>query len=358
MVRVVAEGHDGPEGFLAGGPELFLFFLAFGEFKGLVVVGFGERFDLFDLFFYAQGGAAELEEEGGGFFPVSRGCAGFVDAAHLDVVEEFHGGDGDAGFDGAGDEVGGVADGGEGYDGDGFVLGLDGEFEGGFGDEAEGAFGADKEFGEVVAGGGFTWALAGFDDGAVGEDDSHGEDPFAHGAVAGGVGAGAAGANHAADHGAWSWVGWEKEVVFGEEGAEVFPTDSGLDDNVEIIGVEGDNLVHAVEIDADAASGWSKVAFERGAAGEGSDGETAEMADFDNLRDFGGAGGIDDEEWNWIIGVRWMRGPFGGGMSLALILGGLDVFGTEEVDEFLPGALEVCFFEVVFWREGEHEGLS
>jgi len=131
----------------------------------------------------------------------------------LDVVEELDCGDGDAGADDAEDALGGSADGGEGGDGDARVLGQGGDFQNGFGDEAEGAFAADEGARKVVASAAFAGPLPRLEDGAVGHDDGEAEDPVAHGAVAIGICAGAAGADHTANHSAGAGVRGKEEAV-------------------------------------------------------------------------------------------------------------------------------------------------
>lgn len=77
------------------------------------------------------------------------------------------------------DGGGGFSEGAEGGTDDGAGLGVGYEAEGDFSDDAEHAFAADEETGEVEALTVFVAAAAGGDDGAVWEDDFEAEDVVA-----------------------------------------------------------------------------------------------------------------------------------------------------------------------------------
>src|SRR5258708_39393178 len=106
-----------------------------------------------------------------------------VDSVDETVVHELDAGDGKADLNALADGLDGSGDGGKGAEGDADSLGQRVEAERDFSEDAEGAFRADEEAGEVVAGAGFAGARAGVDDAAVGEDHGEAEDVFAHGAV-------------------------------------------------------------------------------------------------------------------------------------------------------------------------------
>ena len=111
------------------------------------------------------------------------------------------------------------------------------EAEGDFGDDAEGAVGADHEFVEVVAGDVLDDLAAGAGDGPVGEDDGHADDQVAEAAVLEADGAGVVGGEDAADG---SGLGPERvecdELVVGGEGAlHRGPGGSGADGGGEIL---------------------------------------------------------------------------------------------------------------------------
>lgn len=313
--------------------------LALGKVEGLAARLARDVSHDGDLLLDAAIGTGELEEQGGCLGPLARGGARHVDEAHLVVVEDLDGGDLDAVADDAGDAVGGVADGGEAGDGDRAGGGLDGELEGGFCHEAEGALGADEELGEVVAGAALARALAGLDDGAVGEDDSEGEHPLAHGAVAVGVGAAAPGADHAADHGARAWVRGKEEVVVGELVVEMLPSHGGLDNDVEVVLVQGEDFVHAREVDADSAAGRGEVALETSAAAIAHDGDAAGVADLHDVGHLLGRARVDDAEGP-LGGIGLVRGPVRGGVLLDVIGDGAHVLLADDFNEVGPGGLE------------------
>ena len=97
---------------------------------------------------------------------------------------------------------GGVArafDGGEGTNRRQDRLGNALQLEGQLGDDAERAFGADHEAGQIVTACGFAGAGAGLEHAAVGQHGGKAQDIVAHGAVAHRVGARGAGRRHAAE---------------------------------------------------------------------------------------------------------------------------------------------------------------
>jgi hypothetical protein len=94
-----------------------------------------------------------------------------VDGGDGQRVEQFDAGDRHADLDGLDDGLDRCIDAGEGADGGRHGLRDPVEPHGEFGDDAERAFGADQQTGEVVAGGGFLGAAAGADDAAVGQHD-------------------------------------------------------------------------------------------------------------------------------------------------------------------------------------------
>jgi hypothetical protein len=157
-----------------------------------------------------------------------------------------------------------------------------------FGDDAERAFGADQQTGQVVAGGGFLGAAAGADDAAVGQHDGHGHDVLAHRAVAHGVGAGGARGGHAAERGIGAGVDGEEQAGALEGFVELLARDAGLDGGVEVFGVDGGDLVQAGNIEADAAAHGQQVAFNGAAGAVGDDGHLVLMAQTDGFGDFSG----------------------------------------------------------------------
>ena len=118
------------------------------------------------------GAACKLEEQGGSFLPVTGCRASFVDATHLNVIEDLNSSNTDALADNAGYTRCSSADAVERCYSDVRVCRLRGKTKSCFGHEAEGAFGTDEGAGKIVAGGGFAGSLAGADDGSVSEDNS------------------------------------------------------------------------------------------------------------------------------------------------------------------------------------------
>ena len=176
---------------------------------------------------------------------------------------------GEAELNGFDDGVDRAIDGFEGADGDADGLGQCVEAQSDFGDDAERAFGADEEAGEVVAGGGFAGAGAGVDDASVGEDDGEAEDVFAHGAVIDGGGPGGAGGGHAAERGVCTGIDEEGEAgvveALGHTACGLIPasTVASMSD------ADAENPVHLPHVQTDASLDGVHVALERSAGAEG-----------------------------------------------------------------------------------------
>jgi len=152
--NIVAGGEaaESAEGVLAAFPEEFAFGVVAGEanFAGVVQVtnlgdGDGLSGDSFQKAF-------DFEEQNGGAVARETGVDEVFDDAQRPTIEHFAcsgndgaGGDVNHGFRGV---VYGIENGEKRFDGFGFA----GELDGDFGDESQGAFGADEEAGQVVTG--------------------------------------------------------------------------------------------------------------------------------------------------------------------------------------------------------------
>ena len=254
----------------------------FGDGGGLRGDGFGEAFD-FD------------EQDGGAVH--GKACVDVVfDDAQGPAVEHFAGG----GSDGAGGDVhdgfGGVIDrienGEKCFDG----FGLARKFDGDFGDQGEGAFGADEEAGQVVAGR-FAVFAADADDFAVGEDQLECGDVIGGYAISKGVRAAGIFRDVAADGAGFPTgrIGSEIQAVrFGGTGEFVID-DAGLNDGALILGVDFENAIHAGEDEHHAAGAGERAAGEAGAGAAADDGNIVFGGEFDDAGDFVGGGGKDDD---------------------------------------------------------------
>lgn len=330
-----AEGAGGEVGVVAGVPEA----LALGRtglgFKAEAAVGeaefLGHGGGFSDL---ADADAMELKEEGGALGKGELGVA--VDGLDLVVVKEFDAGGMDAELDDLNDGVDRRLDGGESGDGDGDGFRLGVEAEGDLSDDAEGAFSADEEAGEVVTGGGFAGAGAGVDDASVGEDDGEGEDVFTHGAIADGSGSAGGGGGHAAEGGVCAGVDEEGEAGVVEGFLELGAGDAGFDGGIHVFRADAEDAVHAHHVKADAAMDGLEVAFKGGSGAEGDDGEAMGGGDADDGGNFAGGLGEADE-----IGRGGGEGVFAVAVVVADGLGRGDTILEEEL-EFGEGLVDGC----------------
>jgi hypothetical protein len=160
-----------------------------------------------------------------------------------------------------------------------------------FGDDAEGALGADEQARQVVAGRRLLRAARGLDDAAVGQHYLERQHVLAHRAVAHGVGARGARRRHAAERGVGARIDREEEARVLDELVELLARHAGLHHGVEVRLVHRQHLVHLRQVDADAAFHRQDVALERGADAVGNHRHLVPAADVDDVAHlFGGLG--------------------------------------------------------------------
>lgn len=197
------------------------------------------------------------------------------------------------------DGGGGFSEGAEGCTDDGAGLGVGDEAEGDFGDDAEHAFAADEETGEVEALAVFVAAAAGSDDGAVWEDDFEAEDVVAGDPVFEAARAAGVGGDIAAE-GAFAEAGWVRRVVpseFADLVLEVAGDDAGLDDGDPVGRVDLEDAVHAFHGEDDAAVDGDAAADVADAAAADGDGDLVSSGEGHDGADVGSGFGEDDGVW-------------------------------------------------------------
>ena len=201
------------------------------------------------------------------------------------------------------------------------------EAHGELGDDAERAFGADHQAGEVVAGGRLARALGGLDDGAVGHHGGEVQHVLAHGAVAHGRGARGAGGGHAADGGLLgAGIDREEQAHVAQVVVELLARDAGLHHAVEIALVDGEHAVHAREVEGEAAHRRIDVALQRGAGAERDDGHAVGARHVDDVAHL--LAGLDPDH-----GVGRLVGDPGDGVG---VLAADGLAGLQPVAEALP----------------------
>ena len=186
-----------------------------------------------------------------------------VEGAHRQRVDELDAGDRQARLDGLDRRLASRADAGKRAMPGGDRLGNAGELQRDLDDDAKRAFGADEHMGEIVAGRGLLRPRAGAQERSVGDDHAERQHEVLHRAVAHRIGAGGAGRGHAAERGVGARIDREEEPAVAQVLVELLAGDAGLDDAIEIFGVDGENIVHAREVERDAAMGRVDMAFER-----------------------------------------------------------------------------------------------
>ena len=251
--------------------------------KSAAAVLLGDGAEQFRLFLHAGLAAVEFQDEKRrlGKAQLGVGIAGL----HLQRVHQLDTGDGNAVLDGGDHRLAGGLDGRKAADGRGDRLGNALQPQRQLGDDAERALSTDQKTGQIVAGGGFLRPVGGLDDRAVRHDGGHVEDIVLHGAVAHRVGARSAGRGHAAEARVGARVDREEEPGVAEMLVQLLARHAGLDDDVEILGMDGKDLVHPRQIDGNAAERRVELPLERGAGAEGDDRRPVRGADADDLGD-------------------------------------------------------------------------
>ena len=185
-----------------------------------------------------------------------------VDHSHSIGVDQFHPRDGDAHLDDLNRGEHRCLDAGERAGGRRHGFGQGVELDGDFGDDAQGAFAAHHQTGEVVAGRRFASAGSGAYDFTAGGDHFQAQHVFAHGAVAHRIRAAGAGGAHAANRGVSPWVNGEKQACAFDFFIQLFAGDAGLHRDRQVFGVDGQHFIHTTQVDADAALHCQQVALQ------------------------------------------------------------------------------------------------
>ncbi len=153
-------------------------------------------------------------------------------------------------------------------------------------DDSKRPFGADEHMGEIVAGGGLLRPRAGAQKRSVGVDHAERQHDVLHRAVTHRIGARGAGRGHAAKRRVSARIDRKEEPAVAQVLVELLAGDAGLDDAIEVVGVDGENIVHAREIERNAAVRRVDMALERRADSERNDRRVvpaAELGEVDHV---------------------------------------------------------------------------
>ncbi len=219
------------------------------------------------LVHHALAGAVELEEQRRRL-GVAR-LREAIDDGELRVVDDLHARDGDAELNRLDHGVGRALHRRERAHRGGHGFGPAEQAQRHLGDDAERAFGADEQPGQVVAGRGLPRAAAGVDHTTVRQHHGQPQHVLAHRPVADGGGARGAGGGHAADGGVGAGVDGEHQAGVLQACFQRLPGDAGFHGDVEVVLADAQDARHAGEVDADAAADGVDVTFHRAAHAEG-----------------------------------------------------------------------------------------
>ncbi|MPM54588.1 hypothetical protein SDC9_101366 [bioreactor metagenome] len=202
-------------------------------------------------------------------FLAQRELAVRVHHAHGVGVDEFHARDRHAKLNGLDHGAHGGFDAGERADGRAHRFRQRIQAHRDFGEDAQRALAAHQQAREIVARRALLGARAGADRLALSGDHFQRQHVLTHGAVAHGVGAAGACRCHAADAGIRARIDGEEQARVLDGFVELLARDAGLHGDGEVVRVDGQDLVHAAYVDADAALDGQQMAFERRARAVG-----------------------------------------------------------------------------------------
>ena len=168
------------------------------------------------------------------------------------------------------------------------VSGMPRRLDGEFGDDAERAFSADEQMGEVVTGARFLGARAGRDDLAIAAHDLQRQHVLAHGAVAHRIGAGGARRGHAAERRIGAGIDRKEHALVAQMLVQGFAGDAGLDHAIQILGVDFQHPVHVAKIDANASGGRIDLPLQGRAGAERNHGNAVAGANPHHILNVGG----------------------------------------------------------------------
>ena len=132
-----------------------------------------------------------------------------------------------------------------------------------FRNDAQRAFGADKQPGEVIARARFARAATGADQLAIGGHYGKTQDVLTHRAVTDRIGARCARRSHAADRGVRAGIDRKEQPGAFELDIELFTRDPSLNTAVEVTRVDFQYTIHLRQVDANSTVKRGNVSFER-----------------------------------------------------------------------------------------------
>ena len=132
-----------------------------------------------------------------------------------------------------------------------------------FGEDAQRAFAAHQQAGQVIARRALFGAVAGADDLTAGRHHFQRQHVLAHGAVAHGVRAAGACGSHAAYGGISTGVNGEKQALILDGIVQGFAQNARLHRHGHVFGIHANDLVHARDIQAHTALHGQQMAFQR-----------------------------------------------------------------------------------------------
>ena len=136
----------------------------------------------------------------------------------------------------------------EGSDSNAFIGRLGHQLQCCLSHDSQGTLAANKQLRKVVTSGRLAGTLLSLDNSTVGENNGQRKSVLSHSTITVRVGARAASTNHTGDLGARTGIRAEKEVMICQVFIEFLPVHSRLHNNVKILLVQSNDLVHAGKV--------------------------------------------------------------------------------------------------------------
>ncbi|SPC14782.1 hypothetical protein CO2235_220015 [Cupriavidus oxalaticus] len=321
-----------------------------GPLEALAAVLGGDLLHGLGLLAHAGLGAVEFEEQVRGFR--QRQVVVPVDGADRQRVDELHARHRHAQLDGLDHGLHRAAHAGEGAHRGRDRLRLRVEPHRDLGNDAERAFAADEQAGQVIAGRRLARMRAGADHAAIGGHHGQRQHVLAHGAVAHRVGPGRARRAHAAQRRVRARVDREEQPGVLDFLVQLLARDAGLHGHAQVLGLHRQHAVHLRQVQADAAGHGQQVPFQRRAGAVGDQRHAVVVAQARDLGDFVGAVGEHDR-----IGHRRRERRFIAAMVLAHAGRGGEALAEARREGFAEGGRQGTAFERGGRRGVVHAGL-
>ena len=216
-----------------------------------------------------------------------------IGGAHVQFVHQFDAGHGNTILDGGHDSLTGGFNRWKRHARGADRLGDALQFQGHLGDQAQCAFGTDKQAGQVIARRCLFRALRRTDNAAIGHNGLQRDNVVFHCAITHCVGARCTRGRHAAKRGIGPRINRKEQSAIPQISVQLFARDPRLHDAIKVVSIDGDDLVHRAHIHRNAARGRVHMPLKGCSRAIGNYRHAVDRADIDDVRHLLGRRGKD-----------------------------------------------------------------